>query len=157
MILNLKYNFYFSNDRNFVTGSRNGTVSLWKDGKIVKSTQLFNEWTLVFHKDGCVFAASKNNHVFELNMNLESVKKFSGRNYQPYTMDVSNNYLVIGYRDSGYVDVYSRKEDTNGTEKKIMVSSFEKYHDFDSIFHRNTSINGRFVVLPSKICRRRSH
>ena len=90
----------------------------------MESTKFFNEWTLVFHKDGCVFAASKKD-VFELNMNLEWVKNFSGRNYQPYTMDVNYKYLVIGYRDSGYVDVYSKKElDSNGIQKKVMVSCF---------------------------------
>ena len=59
-------------------------------------------------------------------MNLEVVKKFKGRDSQPYTIDVNQNYLVIGCGYSyiyGSVDVHSRKElGQNGMYKKIMVS-----------------------------------
>ena len=43
-------------------------------------------------------------------MNLETIKKFEGREYQPFSMDSSDKYLVVGYRTSEHVDVHSRKQ-----------------------------------------------
>ena len=107
-----------------MTGARNGTISLWNGSKIDKSVKMFDEWTLVLYKGGRIFAASKNKDVVELNMNLEPVKKFSGRNRKPYTIDANDIYLVTGY-PSGCVDVHSRKKhDTSGTQQPIMVSYF---------------------------------
>ena len=59
-------------------------------------------------------------------MNLDVVKKFKGRNSQPYTIDANENYLVVGYDDwSGSVDVHSRNDlDQNGMYQKITVSNF---------------------------------
>ena len=108
-----------------MTGARNGAVSLWVNKKIENSAQHFNDWTLVLHKNDRIFAASKNKDVLELNMNLEIVKKFTGRDYQPYTIDANENYLAVGYSWYGYVDVHSRKElDRNGTQLKTMASNF---------------------------------
>ena len=111
----------------FVSGSRNGTISLWNNNKIEKSAKVFHQWTLVLYKDGVIFAASKDKDVVELSMNLDVVKNFQGRDLQPYTIDANENYVVIGYEGrqeirNGCVDVYSRTElDENGTYKKIMV------------------------------------
>ena len=59
-------------------------------------------------------------------MNLDVVKKFKGRNSQPYTIDANENYLVIGYA-SGFVDLHSRKElGQNEMYKKIMVSDLPR-------------------------------
>ena len=107
-----------------MTGSRNGLISLWKNNKVQKSTKIFDKWTLVLFKDGRIFAASEDEDVVELNMNLELIKKYKGRNKQPLTIDANENYLVVGYR-SGYVDVHDRKElDQDGTHQKRMVSNF---------------------------------
>ena len=61
-------------------------------------------------------------------MNLDVVKKFKGRNSQPYTIDANENYLVVGYDyGSGSVDVHSRKElGQNGMYQKIMVSDLPR-------------------------------
>ena len=108
----------------FVTGSRNGTVSLWKNKEIEKSTKLFDEWTLVLFKNGAIFAASKNKDVVELDTNLDVVKKFKGRESQPYSIDANENYLVVGYDyESGFVDVHSKNElDQYGLYQKNSVS-----------------------------------
>ena len=75
-----------------------------------------------------MFAASKNKDVVELNMNLDVVKRFKGRNSRPTTIDVNENYLVVGYErvgGVGYVDVHCRKElDQSGTHGKRMVRNF---------------------------------
>ena len=108
-----------------MTGARNGAVSLWVNKKLENTAQHFNDWTLVLHKNDHIFAASINKDVVELNMNLEIVKKFTGRSYQPYTIDANENYLAVGYRTDGRVDVHSRKElDRNGTHLKTMASRF---------------------------------
>ena len=74
--------------------------------------------TLVFYKNGFIFAASYRD-VVELNLFLDVVKKFEVRGD---TIDANENYLAVGY-GSGFVDVYSRKElDRNGTCKKVVVS-----------------------------------
>ena len=113
----------FSNDTAFVTGARNGSVSLWRNKAIQKTVKLFDKWTLVLFKGDCIFAASENKDLLELNTNLDIVKKFTGRNSQPYTIDVNENYLVVGYLYSGLVDVHSRNErDQNGKYKMITVS-----------------------------------
>ena len=115
----------FSNNSKFVTGARDGTISLWANKKIEKSAKHFTEWTLVFYKNDHIFAASKNKDVVELNMSLEIVKKFTGRNCQPFTIDANENYLVVGYQFGGYVDVHRRKElDRNGTHLKTVASNF---------------------------------
>ena len=123
-----------------MTGSRNGLVKLWKDKKVVKSETCFGEpwsrhnWTLVHYKNDRIFAASDNEEVIELNMDLDVVRKFPGRNtfgILPFTMDANENYLVVGWDvaakrindRSGYVDVHSRKK-PNTKHQIIMVSSF---------------------------------
>ena len=104
-----------------MTGARNGTISLWKDKTVEKSAKLFSEWTLVLYKNDRIFAASRNN-VIELNMNLDVVKKFKGRDSQPYTIDANEKYLVVGY-GSGFVDVHSKKDRyQNGVYQIVMVS-----------------------------------
>ena len=98
---------------------------MWKNKKIEKSTKLFEEWTLVLFKDSCIFATSKNKDAVELNLNLEVVRKFKGRNQQPLSIDANENYLVVGYQDYRYVDVHNRKElDQNGTLQKRVVGKF---------------------------------
>ena len=87
-----------------MTGARNGTITIWKDKNIEKSTKLFFKWTLVLYNNDCIFAACENN-VIELNLSLDVVKKFHSRNSQPLTIDASENYLVLGYLTSGYVDL----------------------------------------------------
>ena len=105
-----------------MTGSRNGTVTLWKDKRIQNSFKLSNEWTLVYYKNDCIFAASENK-VVELNMNLDEIKKFKGRNGQPLTIDASEEYLVIGYKmGNSVVDVHSRKEIGQDGVHQRMVS-----------------------------------
>ena len=112
----------FSNDSKFVTDSKDGTVSLWTDKQVEKSERIFAEWTLVFSKDGYIFAASKNKDVVELNLKLAVVKKFKGWDYQPYSIDANENNLVVGY-GSGFVGVHSRNEfDQNGMYPEVMVS-----------------------------------
>ena len=113
------------NEFEFVIGSRDGRVALWQNKpcykEVKKSTKIFDKWTLVFSSIDCIFAASQDKEVVELDMNLDIVKKFNGRNAQPYTVDANENHLVVGYA-GGVVDVHSRKElDQNGTHKKIMV------------------------------------
>ena len=104
-----------------MTGSRNGTISLWKNKVIEKSVKHFDEWTLVLFKNDRTFAASANKDVVELNMSLDVVKKFDGRNCQPYTMDSNEEYLIVGYK-SGNVDVHKRNEfDRNGTHQKMVI------------------------------------
>ena len=84
---------------------------MWKNKKIEKSTKLFDEWTLVLFKNGAIFAASRNKDVIELNMNLDVVKNFKGRNSQPLTIDANENYLIVGFGFmSGFVEVHSRTE-----------------------------------------------
>ena len=113
-----------------------------KQKKIEKSTKFFDQWTLVFFRDGHIFAASKDRDVVELNMNLEVVKKFNGRNAQALTIDANENYLAVGYEridNIGYVDVHSRTElDQNGTYGRRTVRHF--YVTYDAIYHRNTSM-----------------
>ena len=98
-----------------MTGSRDGTITLWKNKKIEKSAKIFEEWTLVTFKNDRIFAASNSKDVVELNMNLGVVKKFTGRYCQPLTIDASEPYLIIGYKScnyDGFVDVHSRREKT---------------------------------------------
>ena len=109
-----------------MTGSRKGAVTLWKDYEIEKWTKLFNKWTLVFYKDGRIFAASEYEDVVEHDMNLNVVKKFTGCNCQPSTIDANESYLAVGYHNNaGKVILHRRKDlDENGTHQKIMVSNF---------------------------------
>ena len=126
-----------------MSGSRNGTISLWKDKKIEKSRKIFDDWTLVLFKNDCIFAASKNKenkeNIVELNLNLNVVKKFKGRtssynneHNRPYTIDASENYVAVGYDSTkrglyrtAFFDVHSRKYfDENGAYQKLMVSKF---------------------------------
>ena len=132
-----------------MTGSRNGTVTLWKAKKIKKSTKIFDQWTLVFFKNGRIFAASQYNFV-ELNMNLDVVKTFKGRNAQPTTIDANANYLVVGYRGSvGYVDVHGRTElGQNGTYGQKTVRTFLCYYAI--VYHRNTSMAEVWCALLSR-------
>ena len=112
---------------------------------------------MVLHKTDRIFAASKNKDVVELNMNLDVVKKFKGRDDQPLTIDACDTFLVVGYRMIdyvGYVDVHSRNElDKNGTYQKRTVSNFSRTLvskcNIESLFHRNTSMAEVLVALLS--------
>ena len=112
-----------------MTGARNGIVSLWKN-KIDKSTKLFDKWTLVLFKDGCIFAVAENKDAVELNIKLDVVKIYKCRNTQPLTIDANKNYLVVGYDSASsgyvsYVDVHNRNQlDQDRTHQKRMVSKF---------------------------------
>ena len=105
-----------------MTSAQNGTISLWKDKTIIKSAKLFNDWALVLHKDGCIFAASTYS-VVELNMNLDVVVKFDGRFRRPLRIDANESYLAVG-NNAGLVDVYNRKLGKNGKHKKNRVRKF---------------------------------
>ena len=95
---------------------------MWKNKKIEKSKKMFNGWTLVLFKNSAVFAASEKKNVVELNMNLDVVKKFKGRESRPFTIDANENYIVVGY-GTGFVDVHGRNElDRYGLYQKISVS-----------------------------------
>ena len=94
----------------------------------------YDGWTLVLFKNDRIFAASDNEEIIELNMDLDVVKKFPGRDtfgILPFTMDANENYLVVGWDvaakrindRSGYVDVHSRKK-PNTKHQMIMVSTF---------------------------------
>ena len=77
---------------------------------------------MVLFKDDCIYASSKNKDVVELNLNLDIVKSFKGRDSQPLTIDANENYLVVGY-GSGFVDVHSKNDsDQNGMYRKVLVS-----------------------------------
>ena len=110
---------------------------MWNGNKIEKSAKIFDEWTLVLHKEDAIFATSKNKDVVELSMNLDIVKKFHGRDFQPYAIDANENYLVVGYegrreRCLGHVDVFSRVEpDENTICEKLMVRNCFSIHHFD--------------------------
>ena len=102
----------------FVTGSYYGTVSLWKNKKLVKSITLFDSHTRVLFKNGGVFARTdKNDYVIELNLNLAIVIKFVTRE-KIRTMDANENYLVVGYWGDVFVDVYGRKKLNQGGYKE---------------------------------------
>ena len=104
-----------------MTGSRNGTITLWKDKQIEKSIKIYYSWTLVQFKRSRIFAASQNTDVAELSMNLELVKTYKGRDHQALTIDANESFLVIGYI-SGFVDVHDRRRfDINGTHQKRTV------------------------------------
>ena len=108
-----------------MTGTTNGTVVFWENGKIKRWKKIFepksfDNWTLVLFKDDRIFASFEKTDVVELNMNLNIIKKFEGRDSQPTTMDANENFLAVGYECITYV--HSRKElNQNGTNKKIMV------------------------------------
>ena len=130
---------------------------MWKAKKIEKSTKFFDKWTLVFFKNGRIFAASKDTDVVELNMNLEVVKKFKGRNSQPLTIDANENYLVVGYEkidSTGYVDVHSKTElDQNGAHGQRTVRTFLTLSSIRVVlilYPRNISMTEVWCALLSK-------
>ena len=80
----------------------------------------------MFHKTGRIFAASEKMDVLELDLELYTIRKFQGRDTQPFAIDVDEKYLIIGYQ-SGQVDVHNRNElDQNGKYQKRSVSNFRK-------------------------------
>ena len=149
MKINLRVtNYQFSYDSVFVTGSRNGSVSLWSDGKIEKSAKIFDEWTLVIYRDGQIFAASKNKAAVELDMTLNIIKKFDGRNSQPVTIDANQNYFVVGYNQTGAVDVHCRKElAQNGSHPKRMVKNLLKSLITIELLFRYLIMKTQFTAL----------
>ena len=110
-----------------MTGARNGTVSLWDNKSIEKSVKYFNQWTLVFSRGDSIFAASNNKDVLELNMNLDVVKKFTGRDSVPLSINANENNLVVGYFGQ-LVNVHIRKElDHNARHgQKLVLTVFCK-------------------------------
>ena len=123
---------------------------MWKNKEIEVSTKLFDEWTLVLFKDSCIFATSKSKGAVELNMNLEVVTSFMGRDDKPFTIDANENYVVIGYDGSGYVDIHNRKElDQDKTHQKRMVSKF--IYSIQTVYHRSTDMKKLFAVPSSRM------
>ena len=121
MLLVFRQYHIVRNESEFIIGSTDGSVALLQNKEIRKLKKIFDDWTLVFFNIDCMIAASRDKDVVELDMNLDVVKKYECRDFQPYTVDANKNHLVIGYQ-CGVIDVHSRKElDQNGTHKKIMV------------------------------------
>ena len=134
-----------------MTGARNGTVSLWNNKSIEKSVKYFNEWTLVFSRGDSIFAVSNNKDVLELNMNLDVVKKFTGRNSVPLSINANDNNLVVGYSDHCVCVHIRKKLDQNARHgQKLVLTVFCKCNLY-SQFCRNTSKVVIRYVLSSKM------
>ena len=123
---------------------------MWNNKSIEKSVKYFNEWTLVFSRGDSIFAASNNKDVLELNMNLDVVKKFTGRDSVPLSINANENNLVVGYFGQ-LVDVHIRKElDQSARHGQKLVTVFCKCNLY-SQFCRNTIILVIRHVLSSKM------
>ena len=100
-VLKLKFMLkkQFSDDSTFVTGETNGTVSLWKDKKVVNKVKLFNDWTLVFAKNNVIFAASAGDGIVVLSNDLWGTETYPGRQKRPVSIDANEKFLVVGYHE----------------------------------------------------------
>ena len=106
----------FSDDSTFVTGETNGTVSLWKDKKIVNKVKLFNDWTLVFAKNNVIIAASAGVGIVVLSNDLRRIETYPGRQKRPVSIDANEEFLVVGYYE----------EHGFGTSSRIIVQERDR-------------------------------
>ena len=104
-----------------MTGSKNGTVSLWKDKELVMSKKIFTQQAQVIAENQTIIAASINEDIVELNNELDTIKvhRGTGCRQKPIAMAANEEYLVVGYsQDYGEHGEY---EYSNHAPSKITI------------------------------------
>ena len=114
----------------FAAGANNGTVTIWKDKEITTIKELFTDRALVIVENETVFAASRDQDITELNLELDTIKihRGTGCKQKPTAMDANEEYLIVGYghdhdrHDWDYVDRRSSKITIKGRGQGLQVS-----------------------------------
>ena len=88
----------------FVTGDIKGSVSLWKDKKVVLYTDVCTEPTLVIATNDTVFATSAYDGIVEMSsgdgiVDLWRTNTHGDSSKRPVVMDANEKYLVVGYEE----------------------------------------------------------
>ena len=115
-----------SDSETFVAASRDGSLTLFKNGEAVKTVKLPGGARLVRYINGEIISAAENGKLTILNRELETLKTLKthiGPTGSIRTLTANNKYIVSG-NINGVVRYYNR----NGDGLPANVSVFFKYN-----------------------------
>ena len=140
--------FQFRSDEKFVTGNRDGSVSLFNKANLIKTKQLDGFRTLVEYCNGQIIAAPEFGKVTILNENLEFIEELFVIYEQVRSVSGNDTYLAIADFD-GLVTYCRRTDDhiiPNVSQGHLLFSLKE------TLFrHTNIVIEWR-PSLSKKVC-----
>ena len=93
-----------------MAASKDGSLTLFKNGKTVKSIKLSGERPLVRFINGEIVSAARYGNLTVLNKELEVLKTFHGTGSTVQTLTGNNNHIALG-DDGGAVRYYTRTGD----------------------------------------------
>ena len=90
-----------------MAASKDGSLTLFKNGKASKIVKLQDEWPLVRFINGEIVTAAQNGKLTVLNEELEVLKTFRGSEHYISSLTGSNKYIALGDHN-GTVRFYNR-------------------------------------------------
>lgn len=112
----------FRSSGKFVTGSNNGTVSLFNGTNLMKAKKLGDLEVLLSYCNGQIVAAVENGNLTIMNENLGIVKEFPVRKSPFQSLCGNASYLASG-DENGSVCYYK----TNNEEANVVFLDFQSY------------------------------
>ena len=79
-----------------MTGTYNGTISIWRNGQISKSIKRYGEWPLIKVVDEDIIVASEKGKLLVLDTTLNVKKQYNTINNEPWCLSATGNYIAIG-------------------------------------------------------------
>ena len=99
-----------------MTGTRNGTISIWRNGQISKSIDCNGGYPLITVVDQDIIVASWNGKLLVLDTTLNVKKQYNTINDRPLCLSATAKYIAIGTQNSDEVIFY----DHNGSAEPIV-------------------------------------
>ena len=79
-----------------MTGTANGTISIWRNGQISKSIDCNGKWPLITVVDQDIIVASCNGKLLVLDTTLNVKKQYNTISATPLSLSATGNYIAIG-------------------------------------------------------------
>ena len=100
-----------------MTGTRNGTISIWRNGQISKSIDCNGEWPLIKVVDEDIIVASGKGKLLVLDTTLDVKKQYDTIYDLPLSLSATGEYIAIG-TFGGEVIFYDRN---GSTEPRVKI------------------------------------
>ena len=100
-----------------MTGTYNGTISLWRNGQVSKSIDCNGERPLIKVVGQDIVVASEKGNLLVLDSTLNVKKQYNTINDRPYCLSATGNYIVIGTKGNEVI-FYDRN---GSTEPRVRI------------------------------------
>ena len=100
-----------------MTGTRNGTISIWRNGQISKSIDCNGERPLIKVVGQDIVVASEKGNLLVLDSTLNVKKQYNTIDYEPQCLSATGKYIAIG-TEGKEVIFYDRN---GSTEQRVRI------------------------------------